>query len=356
MNNEIIPYLSGWASATVGMEYAKDQGFECAVLSEYDHERLEWACDKNPHAIPICGDFTDQLVFKTLVRLFREKECELAIFSPNCQPFSKAGCQHLNDPEAFYILSILDFICEAKPKWAWIENAKEFFNTVLADDPRTVKQRIIDTLTPLGYDVNCDIQDACMYGDPLTPQHRRRSICLISRVGGRWNFPDPEMDPTKWAATFNTIDFLPRIDAKPYGRNFSNIPYHFREPMPQCQIDAIRHLQEGENNPFAPNKNGSVPSKPRPPHAFRRIWKHRPVNTIMQKSASPSGYQTLHYCDNATLSISEITLLTGLPLNWNIPIKFRYKFQVIRDVLGECMAPRYCEALLKELRKIIPVK
>jgi site-specific DNA-cytosine methylase len=348
----IIKYFSGWASTGVGMEYAPELGFECAVVSEYDAERLTWFCEKYQHAEPVCGDFTDPQTFKTLVRLFREKECELAIFSPNCQPFALAGGRHINDPEAFYILSILDFICEAKPKWAWIENAKEFFDTVLADDPRTIKQRIIDALTSLGYDVNCEIQDACMYGDPLTPQHRRRSICLISRVGGRWEFPIPEKDPTKWLTAFNTIDYLPRIQANQY----SVIPYHFRSPMPQCQIDAIHNLNEGENNPFAPNANGTIPSKPRPPFAFRRIWKNRPVNTIVQASASPSGYQTLHYLDNGTLSISEITLLTGLPLDWYIPLQFRYKFQVIRDVLGECMAPRYCEALLKKLREIVPVE
>lgn len=349
--SRVIKYLSAWASSGVGMEFAKDLGFECAVVSEYDHERLEWFVEKYPHAEPVCGDFTDPQTFKTLVRLFREKECELAIFSPNCQPFSLAGGQHLNDPEAFYILDILKFICEVKPKWAWIENAELFLSSVLADDPRTIEQRIKDTLTPLGYDVNCAIQDAAEHG---TPQHRRRSICLISRVGGRWEFPIPEKDPTKWLTAFNTIDLLPRINANPHGRQDSVIPYHFRIPMPQCIIDAVHDLKEGESNPWAPNADGSVPLKPRPPFAFRRIWKDRPVNTIVQASASPSGYQTLHYCDDGTLSISEITLLTGLPLNWYIPLKFRYKFQVIRDVLGECMAPRYCEALLKELRKIIP--
>jgi DNA (cytosine-5)-methyltransferase 1 len=353
MNNRPIKYLSAWASATVGMEYALALGFICAVLSEYDHERLEWACDKNPHAIPICGDFTDPQTFKELVHLFNDTDCELAIFSPNCQPFSLAGGQHLNDPEAFYIIRIIAFIIEARPKWAWIENAELFLSSVLADDPRTIEQRIKDALTPLGYDVNCAIQDAAEHG---TPQHRRRSICLISRVGGRWEFPIPEKDPTKWLTAFNTIDPLPRINAQPHSRQYSVIPYHFRKPMPQCQIDAIHNLAEGENNPFAPNASGAIPVKPRPPFAFRRIWRNRPVNTIVQASANPSGYQTLHYLDDATLSISEITLLTGLPLNWYIPLPFRQKFQVIREVLGECMAPRYCEALLKKLREIVPTE
>ncbi len=67
----------------------------------------------------------------------------------------------------------------------------------------------------------------------------------------------------------------------------------------------------------------------------------------MQKSASISGYNTVHYEQDRTLTTLEIILLTGLPQDWFIPLWARNDEQLIRDVIGECFAPHHVKALLQ---------
>ncbi|MBR1606022.1 MAG: DNA cytosine methyltransferase [Alphaproteobacteria bacterium] len=343
-----IKYFHGFSSAALVTEFAKPLGFECTLLNELDPMRLLWAKESynKKGEYPDCcrGDFTDPKIFDELVRKFNEKNLELALFSPCCQPFSKAGGQHLDSPEAFLFLHIIDFIKYTLPKWIWIENAEEFPTSVLTDDPRTIEQRIRDALEPLGYVVKVKIQDAADFG---VPQHRRRSIFLISRKDVcTWEFPEPFLNQI---TVRQAIGQLPTLKA---GER-SYIPFHNAPWLPKCQADCFINVPDGGTAPNPVNVDGSQPKKQKPKYAFRRIYWDKPCNTIVQKSASVSGYQTVHPRDNRTLTVFEIILLTGLDQNWYIPIWARCKEQIIRDVLGECFAPKHATEILKMLRQAI---
>ncbi|MCL1892437.1 MAG: DNA cytosine methyltransferase [Alphaproteobacteria bacterium] len=339
-----IKYFSGFANVGIGFVYAKSLGFECALANEYDLTRASWHQHSYPDAEMVVGDFTDPEVFEKLVRRFKELEIDVACFSPCCQPFSRAGGQHLDSPEAFYFLWILKFIERTGLKYAWIENAKEFPNAVLSDDPRPIKQRIVETLTP-SHHVELQIQDAARFG---TAQSRRRSLFLISRSDlPRWEFPK---QTDALISAESVIGHLPPI----WTNGRSAILMHNVPPLPKCQIDCIKDVPAGMWAPHPVNKRGMPYVKPKPKYAFRRIYADRPCNTILQKSASITGYQTLHYKENRVLSPLEIILLTGLPQNWSVPTWARCKHQLVRDVLGEAFAPRHVERLLQELLKIAP--
>lgn len=340
---EIIKYFSGFANVGIGTTYAEKLGFECALANELNLDRADWLQSAYPKAKVVQGDFTDPKIFAHLVEEFKRLQCRAAFFSPCCQPFSKAGGQHLDSPEAFLFLPILDFIEATLPDFAWIENAKEFPSSILADDPRTIEMRIRERLKPLGYDINLVIQDAAHFG---TPQHRRRSLFLMSRTGKRWEAPK---ESKKIKTVRGTIGHLPSVQA---GQR-SGVPLHNGPKLPKCQADCMIGVKEGEASPNPVNVKGEPPSKPKPPYAFCRILSTDACNTIVQKSASISGYRTVHYRDNRTLTLLEIILLSGLPKDWNIPLQFRCKDQLIRGVIGECFAPRHVAHLLKELRKII---
>lgn len=195
-------------SASVGFEFAEELGFECVLGNELNKIRAKWSQEKFPNADIVQGSFTDPKVFSYLVRKFKEEGCRLATFSPNCQPFSKAGKQHLHSTEAFLFLHILKFIKLTMAENAWIENALEFRNAVLNDDPRTVEQRIRDELEPLGYHIEVKVQDAAGF---KTPQHRRRTIFLISRIG-IWKHPI-ECEEKDYVTVRQTIDHLPSVEA-----------------------------------------------------------------------------------------------------------------------------------------------
>lgn len=350
-----MKYFSGFGSCSIVTTYAKELGFECGLLNELDPLRAQWAQETFRHqgltdAEVVQGDFRDPKIFKALLRKFRKKGLEMALFSPCCQPFSKAGKQHLDSPEAFLFLDIIKFIRKGRPLYSWIENAAEFPTSVLKDDPRTIEQRIRDGLEPYGFDVKWVIQDAADFG---TPQHRRRSIFIITRKDAPcvWNFPEKLKEPPKTA--FQTIGHLPKVGA---GERCLTIPLHNGPYLPQCQIDCIHGVPEGGTAPDPVNVDGTKPKKKKPKYAFARIKKDDVVGTIVQKSASISGYRTLHYEQDRTLTVWECILLSGLDETWYIPLWVRNREQLIRDVLGESFAPLHAREILRMLANALDEK
>lgn len=333
-----IPIFCAFQSASVGFEYAEELGFEVVLGNELNPTRYRWSCDKYPNAEIIKGSFTDPSIFAALVRKFTEKGCQIGTFSPCCQPFSKAGKTHLHSTEAFYFLYILKFIKLTNMPSGWIEEAEEFQNAVLDDDDRTIEKRIRDTLEPLGYHVEVKIQDAAGFG---TPQHRRRTIILFSRVG-KWKHPK-ECDESQYVSAEAAIKDLPPVNA---GQR-SNIPFHNAPFLPECQINMLKGVKEGEAPKQFVNADKSLPKKPKPKFVGRRNYRDKPWGTLVQKSATISGYNTVHYKQNRTLTTLETILLTGLSRNWYIPIWARNNEQLIRDVIGECFAPLHVKALLQ---------
>lgn len=340
LNNNInkIPIFCEFMSASVGFEWAKQLGFEIVLGNELNPIRHKWSSEKYPNAEIIKGSFTDPKIFALLVRKFIEKGCKIGTFSPNCQPFSKAGKSHLHSTEAFYFLHILKFITLTRMESGWIEEAEEFENAILDDDGRTVGQRIRNTLEPLGYNVEIKIQDCAGFG---TPQHRRRTIVLFSRVG-KWTHPK-ECDESKYATAESAIGFLPPVAAGEH----SIMPLHNGPFLPKCQVDMLDGVKEGEAPKQFVNVDGSFPKKPKPKFVARRNPRNKPWGTIVQKSASISGYNTVHYEQNRTLTTLEVILLTGLSQDWFIPMWARNDEQLIRDVIGEAFAPHHVKALLQ---------
>lgn len=336
-----IKVCTGFASASVGFEFAEEVEFDVVLGNELNKIRAQWSQDKYPNADIIQGSFTDPAIFAELVRKFSELGCQLATFSPCCQPFSKAGKQHLHSTEAFLFLYIILFIKLTRTPWAWIENALEFQNAILDDDGRTVEQRIRDELEPLGYHIEVKIQDAAGFG---TPQHRRRTIILISRIG-EWKHPQ-ECDESQYVSAESAIGHLPPVDAgKRSGIFLHNGPY-----LPKCQIDMLAGVPEGASPKVFINPDGTIYSKQKPNFVAKRGCRNKPWGTIVQKSASLTGYNTVHYEQNRTLTTLETILLTGLPQDWFIPLLARNNEELIRDVIGECFAPLHVKALLQSLR------
>ena len=335
-----IKVFSGFMSASVGFEYAEQNGFDIVLGNELNPIRADWSRDKHPKAEIVQGSFTDPKIFAYLVRRSKEEKIDLACFSPNCQPFSRAGSQHLHSPEAFLFLYILKYIELTRVPTAWIENAEEFCKSVLADDPRTIEQRIRDALEPLGYHIEVKIQDSAGF---LTPQHRRRSIILISRIGV-WKHPI-ECEEKDYITSKKTIDYLPSVAA---GMR-SGIPLHNGPYASPYQIPYIHPYTNSYDKIDFVGVDGTPCKKQKPQYVACQIYPDKPCNTIVQKSASITGFRTCHYRDKRCLTVLEIILLTGLPQDWFVPLWARNNEQLIRDVLGECFAPLHVAAILKTL-------
>ncbi len=334
-------YFSAFSNVGIGETFAKENGFECVLANEYDVNRACWFQQAHPTAKMICGDFTNQQTFSDLVRLFKKKKCQAAFFSPCCQPFCRAGGQHLDSPAAFYILYVLEFIKQTRPLVGMIENAREFPTAILKDDPRPIKKRIFKFLKDLGYQVKMEIQDAVDYG---SPQSRKRAVFLFSRIG--------EVAFPKKVSHYKTVEevigHLPSLQAGEH----SFIPFHYAPPMPKVQADCMIGVLPGERSPHPVDRYGN-PKLNAPGYTFKRIWADRYCPTILQHSDQITGFNTIHYRDNRCLTIKEIILLSGLADDWYVPPFYRSCTRFIRAVLGEAYLPHHFLANLLELKKVL---
>lgn len=338
-------YFTCFMSVDVGYEFVEELGFDCVLGCEIHPVRSRWAQERHPNADIVADDFTKPEVFAELVRKFKEKHCILGCFSPNCQPFSRAGKSHLHSKEAYWFLYIIEFIKLTNMPCALIENAKEFRNAVLDDDPRTIEQRFRDELEPLGYHIEVKTQDAAGF---KTPQHRRRTIFLISRIG-EWKHPI-ECDPEDYVTAEQAIGHLEPLKAGERSRrSLHNGPY-----LPKCQVACLIGVPEGESPKVLVNAKGNKPKKPRPGSIARRMRRNKPSPTLLQKSDSITGYNPVHYRDDRMLTVLEVILLTGLPEDWFIPIWARNDEALIREVIGEAFAPHHVKALFETLLEILP--
>lgn len=334
-------YFSAFSNVGIGEAFAEENGFKCVLANEYDVNRACWFQQAHPSAKMVCGDFTDPKVFYKLVKLFKSKKCHAAFFSPCCQPFCRAGGQHLDSPAAFYFLYVLEFIKQTMPLVGMIENAHEFPKAILGDDPRPIQERIFTFLEKLGYSVKMEIQDAVDYG---SPQSRKRAVFTFSRIG-EVAFPKKV---SVHKTVKETIGHLPPLLAGEH----SSIPFHYAPPMPKVQADCMIGVLPGERSEYPVDRYGN-PKLNAPGYTFRRIpdVKHSP--TILQNSDQITGYSTIHYRDNRCLTIKEIILLSGLNDNWYIPPCFRSCTRFIRAVLGEAYLPHHFLANLQEIKKVL---
>ena len=322
-----------------------------AVANELLAKRAKWHKELYPNCEMVVGDFSDPAVFDEVVRLHKEKCCELVLASPPCQSFSVANKIRdiAVDKRTYLFQDTLRFIEATNPKWALIENVPQFLPAKPDNlNGQTIKEFLTLELNHLGYSVNIAVQNAADFG---TAQSRRRAIILASKTG-KWEFPTPD---AKQLTVREAIGDLPSLEA---GES-SDIPFHTAPNMSKFQIKIMQNTASGcsafDNPVYKPVKTNGTPCTRFGSGFTRKDW-NRPSPAILCNNRSIYSYTNVHpgcllpdgtYSNARVMSILELLLLSGLPDNYPIPKWARPCF--IREVIGECFVPRHVQRLLSKL-------
>jgi len=196
--------------------------------------------------------------------------------------------------------------------------------------------------------VNSAVLDAADYG---TPQHRKRAIMLASKIR-KWEFPKPD---DKQITVREAIGDLPSLESG----ETSDIPNHNANVMNPRHIEWARHTPSGGHscdNPvhFPKKEDGTRIKSFRT--AYSRIPWDKPAPTITECNGSFSSQNNGHpgrllsdgsYSDARVLTIAELLRMTGLPDDYPIPTWA--SDTLIRNVIGECFAPKLVQRLISTM-------
>ena len=350
-------YTSLFTSGGIHETYlAKELNLISAVSCELIERRARWYKEMYPQTEMVCDDITKPGVLEHLIKLHKEKGCTGLIASPVCRDFTLANTKrNPHSKRAQLYKYILEFVRRTRPDWIVIENSDQMMKVRV--DGKIVGMKIVDALKAMGYYVDHGVQDCAGFN---TPQHRRRTI-IIAHKYRQCHLPTPS---DKIITLREAIGDLPILEC---GQK-SNIKRHDASMFnwSASQIAIMAHTPSGKSAqdnkpPFRPcNKDGS-PCKASFKCAFQRRDWNDACNTILQDSKSISGFRTCHpgnfigydkdglplYDSCRPLTILELLRVTGLPDNFPIPTWA--SDNLIRQMMGECWAPKHCLEVIRSL-------
>ena len=380
--------LSMFASAGIAETYFARHGVHVKVASELLAQRAKFHEHLYPDAKMICGDITQDDIFKRVITAARAAKVNFILATPPCQGMSSAGKQKRDDFRNRLILPVIDSIDLLRPKFVIIENVPELLQTKIKIDGRWVLiSDYLHARLDNQYSFNeRNVVNAMFY---KVPQSRERCVFLLSRRDQhiQWEFPKPSK---KVMTMRDAIGGLPSLDpevidlsdeerAKVFphfeqkkAAGLAVSKWHFPPRHYWRHVVAMMHTPEGhsawENKTFCPKlKNGKRGKGYK--NTYKRQWWDKPAYTVTmftsrigsQENGHP-GYalndsadeETRIWSDPRTMTVYELMLLSSLPKKWSIPDWATNN--LVREIIGEGVPPRLLEAALKSLERVVDGK
>lgn len=373
--------LSLFANVGIAETYFKDFGIEVVVANELLPVRGLFYNHLHPETKMICGDISDEVVFKNVISTSKTQKVDFIIATPPCQGMSCAGRKDPKDPRNNLIYYAVEAIKLLKPRFVIIENVPMQQHTL-------IKCKGVEVVIPeyvfneLSDDYNFNnnrIVNSMNYG---VPQSRSRYIYLLSRKDEeiQWEFPEPDKNIVTLREAIGNLPSLdPCIREQEEKWRFPDFElkaqeglkiskWHYPPVHSWKQVEWMLHTPSGrsafQNKIFFPMTKGRrVKGAPR---TYMRMGWDKPATTIMQNSGVISAFSTVHpgrpliesdddikrvYSDARSLSIYELLILSSLPHDWNIPDWANET--LIRRVIGEGVPPKLIRSAVVSLANLI---
>lgn len=370
--------LSLFANIGVAEAYLEEENIKIKIANELLPERARFYQDVYKNTNMICGDITNEEVYKDIIAESKKQKINFVLATPPCQGMSTAGKQG-NDERNYLIKYALDAILDLNPKYALIENVPQILKTKISVDGQSmlisdyIKKRISGN-----YRINYKVVSSLDYG---VPQMRNRCIFLLSRkdMDYVWNFPE---EKCKHVTLSEAIGNLPSLDPRIQGMSHEQLlkifpdydkkraeglkisKWHFPPTHKFRHVEVMMHTPEGcsalQNEVYYPkNPNGS---KVRGfPNTYKRQSWDKPAYTITTYNGAVCSQDNVHpgrkyvvngeilYSDPRVFSIYELLILMSLPTNWNIPEWA--KESLIRHTIGEGIPPLVIKKIAHQLKE-----
>lgn len=376
--NAKLKGLSLFSNVGVAEAYFESIGIKIEVANEIDEKRAKFYSHLYPDVDMIVGDITDNNIREKIINRATEKKINFIIATPPCQGMSEAGLRKEFDNRNQLISYAIDVIKRIKPSFVLLENVpKQLTTKIMVNDeimliPDYIKYEF-------GNDYNFNVNTLVKAYEQGVPQLRERNIFLLVRkdLNYKWEFPKPtntitleeaigdlpSLDPKLREGMELTLEKFPDFyKKKEEGEKISK--WHYPPTHSWRQVNWMLHTPTGKsaiyNEKYFPQKEDGTRIKAHH-NNYRRMKWDMPSRTITQNNGVISSLACVHpghkllnnelYSDPRVLTIYELLIVSGLPLDWNIPEWANERF--IRQVIGEgipaFMVKRIMEELLNQI-------
>lgn len=371
--------LSLFANIGIAEAYLEDIGVNVVLANELVERRADLYSKIYPFTKMICGDITDESVYKSLVSEAKKLSVDILMATPPCQGISRAGKQTENDIRNLLIVPVVHMIQDIRPKYCFIENVPQFTETEITVDGKIllITNYIKQELESI-YHISVNLIDTKQYG---VPQTRQRTIILLSHKNQdvKWELPSPE---NNLVSLEDAIGELPSLDPKikdvdeaellnifpDYYRKVkiaSEVSVWHRPPTHiKRQVVTMMHTPTGktafDNDKYVPTKvNGQPVSGYK--STYRRLRWCDPASTVTMDNRKISSQNNVHpgrflgldengtvlYSDARALTVFELMRIMSLPDDWPLPKDTNEAF--LRSVIGEGIPPLFMKKVFQKI-------
>lgn len=365
--------LSLFANVGIAETYLSQEGIDIVVANELLPERANFYNHLYPECNMICGDITDENVYKQVIETSRKNKVEFIIATPPCQGMSIAGKSDPEDSRNYLVTYAASAIRDLMPKYVLMENVFMQLKThILYKGEKILIPDYLDAVFGNDYYIEKEVIDTKFY---RVPQQRKRAIILMSRkdTGVHWLFPPrsehiitleeaigdlPSLDPLIREKEYRYI--FPEYEEK-LKRGLEVSKWHFPKDHVWRNVEVMMHTPTGcsaRQNPvyFPKKKDGTMVGGA--PRTYMRMEWDKAAPTITSYNHTISSFQNVHpgrldektgsYSDARVLTIFEMIRIMSLPDDWNIPEWA--STQLIRTVIGEGVPPEAVRRIVEVLK------
>ena len=345
--------MSLFSSAGIGEFYLNQIGIDVRVANELRENRADSYRKLYPECPIICGDITQEEIYRQVIDTALKEKCKLIIATPPCQGMSIAGKMDRTDSRNTLIISAIDSILDLDADFALIENVPQMLKFFIKVNNKSIKitDYILNRLDGI-YNISFNVVDVADHG---IPQYRKRAIVLISKRTKKINWKIPKKE--RQISVRDVIEHLPSLESE----EKSDIKYHNSKKHKPEHILWMRNTSTGKsafnNEKYFPNINGRKIKGFLT--TYKRIDWDRPAPTITMCNGAVSSQNNVHpgrklkdgtYSDARVLTLLELFLLMGLPSDPCFPEKVTEN--QIRHILGEAVPPLLFKKILNQIYKL----
>lgn len=360
MNKPIVG-LSLFSGGGIAETYFEDIGIHIAVANELLPERAAFYRHTHPQTKMICGDISDECVFRRVMEEAKAAKASFLLATPPCQGMSTLGKrEYVSDKRNSLVHYVLEAIDAMQPDYVLMENVPKFTELLYNADGTTHDAqatdggayRIVELLEHLyaaRYHVEMKLLNAMHYG---VPQSRPRAIIKMYRKGLSWPWPAEE---GRIITLRDAIGDLPSLES---GQS-SGIKWHRALVHNERQILALRHTPEGKsamkNEVYYPRKKDG--SRVRGFHnTYNRMKWDEPAPARTTNNHLMSGHNNVHpgrpladgtWSDARVLTLRELIIVSSLPLDWNLPPEMAEA--AVRELIGEAVPPLLTKKIAEKI-------
>jgi len=288
-------------------------------------------------------------------------DLDVLISCAPCTGFSQKNSRnHVDDdPRNELVERTGDFVESFMPTFLVMENVKELLVGNQVHHFLALRSRLEKRL---GYTIWGEVHDLSEYG---LPQRRIRSLIIARREADLVGLPRPRLSVR---TVRQTIGHLPPIAA---GERHSSDSMHEAPGNTKPVMDRIRAVPKDGgswadimNNPHLTNEQKEyllIPSmfRARPgsfPDVYGRLWWDRPAITITRECAHVGNGRYLHPEQDRLLSVREMALLQGFPLDYVFEGPLTAKYNQIGDAVPPLISQQIAEHIVRLARGEIDIE